>query len=219
MASTPAWRQPLKAWKRRFTEWIAAPTAQSVLHSLIFFDFRPAGPDGEGAALAEELTCHLHASVEAGRSFLGFMANQIIKNVPPVGFLGSFVVDKGGEHKDGLNLKIKGVAPIVDLVRLFSLEKGVRRTSTIERIHALADGRDPHTIVAEFRDELLSSFEFLLHLRLMHQRDQVEAGGRPDNYINPYSLGGLEKRTLKQAFGLTARLQDLVIERYRPFIW
>ena len=46
-------------------------------------------------------------------------------------------MEKSGEHKDELNLKVKGIAPLVDIVRLFALEKGVRETSTLERIEAL----------------------------------------------------------------------------------
>jgi len=46
-----------------------------------------------------------------------------VKNRPPLGFFKTFVVEKSGEHKDKLNLKIKGIAPIIDIVRLFSLEK------------------------------------------------------------------------------------------------
>ena len=72
--------------------------------------------------------------LEGQKIFLGYMANMIIKNTPPVGFFKSFIVEKGGEHKDELNLKIKGIAPFVDMIRLFSLEKGIKETSTLERI-------------------------------------------------------------------------------------
>lgn len=213
MASNPLWNQPLSVWKKYFSSWITEPTPEALLKSLIFFDFRPLyGEPG----LAEELRSHLVHKLEDEKLFLGYLANLIIKNTPPIGFLKTFVVEKSGEHKDELNLKIKGIAPLVDIARLFSLEKGVKETSTIERIEAL---RDKHTIAEEYADELLHAFDFIMLLRVQHQLEQVEAGKTPDNFINPDKLSNLEKKTIKDAFSVIAKIQELIAERYKAFIW
>ncbi|HWR90585.1 MAG TPA: DUF294 nucleotidyltransferase-like domain-containing protein, partial [Dissulfurispiraceae bacterium] len=96
MASNPQWRQPIKAWKKYFTDWIDAPTPDVILKTLIFFDFRPVY--GE-YALAEELRDHITPAMEGQKIFLGNVANVIVKNLPPLGFLKSFVVEKSGDHK------------------------------------------------------------------------------------------------------------------------
>jgi len=212
MASNPLWCQPLKVWKKYFSEWIHTPTADAMLKSLIIFDFRPLYGDFE---LAEQLRNFLFTMLEGERVFHGHMANKIIQNRPPIGFLRSFVVEKSGDHKDKLNLKIKGVAPLVDIVRLFSLERGIKETSTLERINAL---KDKHTIVKEYADELDHAFDFIMLLRIHHQFEQIEAGKEPDNFINPNALSNLEKKTIKDAFHLISRIQDLIIERYRNMI-
>ena len=137
------------------------------------------------------------------------MANITIQNRPPIGFFKSFVVEKSGEHKDELNLKVKGIAPLVDIVRLFALEKGVKETSTLERIEEL---RSRHTIIAEYADELKNAFEFVMLLRIHNQFSQIEAGKVPDNFINPSKLSNLEKRTIREAFTLISRLQDVIVE-------
>jgi CBS domain-containing protein len=144
------------------------------------------------------------------------MANTIIKNTPPVGFFRSFIVEKDGEHKDKMDLKVKGLAPFVDMVRLFALEKGIPETSTLERISAL---RSRHTILNEYADELEYAFEFIMLLRIRHQFEQIEAGTEPDNFIDPKTLSNLEKRTLRESFSLISKLQDILIERYKPLIW
>ncbi|MFO0754773.1 MAG: DUF294 nucleotidyltransferase-like domain-containing protein [Thermodesulfovibrionales bacterium] len=213
MAANPQWCRPLRVWKKYFTTWIANPTSDALLKSLIFFDFRPLYGD---FSLADELRDHLRSSLEGQKVFLGHLANQLVANRPPLGFLKSFVVEKSGEHKDELNLKIKGIAPIVDIVRLFALEKGVRETSTFERIEAL---RDRHTIVKEYADELSYALEFILLLRIHHQFGQWEAGAPIDNFINPHSLSNLERKTMKDAFHLIANVQDLIMERYKALIW
>jgi CBS domain-containing protein len=126
------------------------------------------------------------------------------------------VVEKGGEHKDELNLKVKGLAPLVDILRLFALEKRIRETSTLERIETL---RGMHTIVEEYADDFEHAFEFIMLLRIHHQYQQIRSGQEPDNFINPNRLSNLEKRSIKEAFQIISRVQDQIIERYKSLIW
>jgi len=213
MASNPRWCQPLSVWKRYFSGWINDPVPDAVLKSLIFFDFRAL--HGE-FSLADDLRDALTSMLEGQTLFFGYMANTIINNMPPLNLFKSFVVEKSGEHKNEFDLKVKGIAPLVDVVRLFALERGVRETSTLERIAAL---KERHTIVKEYADDLEHAFEFIMLLRIQHQLEQIEAGKTPDNFINPQKLSNLEKRTIKDEFHLISKMQGLVIERYKPMIW
>jgi CBS domain-containing protein len=212
MASNPKWCQPLKVWKKYFSQWIFTPKGESINLSNIFFDFR--GIYGD-FSLEESLRDYLLNIVKDQRVFLGYLANLAVKNKPPLGFFKTFVVEKSGEHKDKLNLKIKGIAPLVDIIRLFSLEKGVRETSTLERIESL---KIKHGVVKDYADEIVYAFEFLMLLRMKHQYDQVIQGMMPDNFINPEKLSNLEKKLLKDTFQLISKLQDILIERYKLMI-
>jgi len=209
MAKNPEWNQPLKTWKRYFTEWITTSTPNAILLSTIFFDFRAVY--GE-ASLADKLRDHLVQILEKEKFFLGRMGAMIVDNRPPLGFFKTFVVEKSGEHKDQLNLKVSAIALLVDIVRLFTLERGVRETSTLMRINAL---RGRHGIVDEFAHELEQAFEFMMLLRILHQYEQIEMGLEPDNFINPNKLSTLEKQQLKEVFQLITRIQDLIDQRYR----
>ena len=213
MASNPKWCQPLRTWRRYVTDWIATPTPDALMNALTFFDFRPVHGENE---LAEDLRTYLTGILKDQKVFLGHLANMAIKNSPPIGFFKSFVVEKDGAHKNELNLKVKGVAPLVDIIRLFALERGVRETSTLERLDVL---RGSHTIVQEYADEFEHALEFIMLLRIHHQFAQMSAGGAPDNFINPKGLSNLEKRSLKDAFQLITTVQDLIIERYKSLIF
>ncbi len=213
MASNPKWCQPLRVWKKYFSQWIATPTSDAILNSVIFFDFRAVYGDIE---LSEKLQDFLVRMLKDQKIFLGYIANMAVKNRPPIGFFKTFVVEKGGEHKDELNLKVKGIAPLVEIVRLFSLEKGIRETSTLDRINAL---KESHTIVKEYAEELAHSFEVIMILRIRHQYEQIKEGKSPDNFINPNNLSNLEKKTIKEAFHLLSKVQDMIIERYKVMIW
>jgi len=212
MASNPDWCQPLSEWRRYFSTWISEPTPEAVLKSLIFFDFRPLHGD---ESLAWDLREHFGRLIPDYPVFLGFLANMLVRNRPPLGFFGSVAVERSGEHKDGLNLKIKGVAPLVDIARLFALEKGIQQVSTMDRLEALRDGT---SLIAELVDELEYAFEFVTLLRVHHQFRQMEAGQPIDNFINLDGLSSLERQSLKKAFRLILKVQDMVLDRYKSFI-
>ena len=210
MASNPKWCQPLSVWKRHFAGWINNPTPEAVLRSLIFFDFRPLhGDDSLGTELREYLMKH----VKGQNIFLAQMAAATVKNRPPLGFFKTFIVEKGGGHKDELNLKFRGIGPLVDLVRLFSLEAGVSETSTLERIEAM---KGKHPTIDSVADELAQAFEFITLLRIHHQVEQIELGEAPDNFINPSTMSNLEKKILKESFQIISKVQDGVIDLYGP---
>ncbi|HWR71739.1 MAG TPA: DUF294 nucleotidyltransferase-like domain-containing protein [Nitrospirota bacterium] len=210
MASNPKWRLPLSAWKQHFTRWITSPTPEAVLRSLIFFDFRPIIGD---CGLAEELRRHLQAALKDQNLFLAQMASATLKNRPPLGFFKTFIVEKDGEHKDELNLKHRGIGPLVDIVRLLSLEAGVPETSTLERIEAM---KGKHPVIDEVGDELSQAFEFITLLRIHHQVERLDAGAAPDNFVNPSVLSNLEKRTLRESFQVISKVQENLIDIYGP---
>ena len=139
MASNPLWCQPLKVWKRYFSTWVDQPVPDSLLRFLIFFDFRPL--HGK-QVLAEDLKNFIISLLVDQKVFLGHMANMMLQITPPIGFFNTFVVEKSGEHKDKFDLKVKGITPLLNVVRLFSMEKGIRETFTLDRIQALKSKDD-----------------------------------------------------------------------------
>ena len=71
----------------------------------------------------------------------------------------------------------------------------------------------------EYAEELEHAFEFIMLLRIQHQYEQIESGREPNNFINPDNLSNLERKTIKESFNLISKMQDIIIERYKPFIW
>ena len=210
MAGNPYWRQPLRVWKKYFTSWIMTPTPEAILFSAILFDFRPVYGNSR---LAEILRNHLSDMIKKNSIFLKQMADLTSKIRPPLGFFKKFVVEKNGEHKNELNLKFRCIAPLINIVRLFSLEKGVTETSTLERLDTLREKSDE---IAAYGEELEHAFEFVTLLRILHQFDQIQAGIKPDNFINPDELTNLQKKTLKESCQLISRIQDSIAKQYNP---
>jgi CBS domain-containing protein len=209
MANNPRWCQPLSVWENYFFKWVTVPNPEAVLKSLIFFDFRPLHGD---TTLAGDLRHYLVGLLKDQNVFFARMAGVATLNRPPLGFFKTFAVEKDGEHKDALNLKIRGIGPLIDMVRLFALEGGVTETPTLERINAL---RATNPFIIELGEEIEHAFEFINLLRIHHQLDQMDKGLPLDNFINPATLSNLERKSLKESFQLILKIQDGISEFYR----
>jgi CBS domain-containing protein len=211
MASNQKWRQPLRVWKEYFSDWIHTPTSEAILASCILFDFRPLA--GE-LFLAEQLKAHLTQTLKNQDMFLKLMAQLTMQLRPPIGFFKKFIVEKSGDHQNELNLKSTCIAPLVNIIRLFSLEQRIPETSTLERIAALKEQN--HGTVTEFGDELAHTFEFLSLLRIRHQFDQIEHNKEPDNFINPNELTNFEQKVFKESCQLISKIQEMLNKKYNP---
>jgi CBS domain-containing protein len=208
MASTARWRRSLTAWKEAFRQWIRTPTPEAVLLSLIFFDFRPVHGD---PLLAENLRASLIHSLKGGSLFLTHMAAIALQNRSPLGLFGRLNVERTGPHRGTLNIKINGLAPIVDAARMAALESHVYATSTLER---LRDIQGTGSFLAPPAPDIEQAFEFLMGLRLQHQYRQRRDGAEADNHIDPVALSHLEWRMLRETFRLIGSVQYSIREHF-----
>ncbi|HEX9115638.1 MAG TPA: DUF294 nucleotidyltransferase-like domain-containing protein [Anaerolineae bacterium] len=213
MATTPRWCQPLRIWETYFSVWIGEPDRRRVLDALIFFDMRLAGGD---AALFESLAQHFrHLLADASR-FKSILAYLSIMHRPPRGFLRTFIVERSGEHKNELDLKLFGTGPIVNAARLLALDAGVQATNTLDRLAALeALGYRDRALL----HDLAESWDFLMLLRLQRQLAQIEDQAPTGNYINPTMLTNLQRSLLKEAFQASARAQAQIEADFKSGIW
>jgi len=131
MASNPKWRQSLRVWKRYFTTWITVPEQKALMHANIFFDLRCVF--GE-AHLVDELKASIREDARKNEIFLALMAKNAMAFQPPLGFFRQFVLERSGEHKNTLDMKLHGIMPIVEIARIRSLAGGEMRITTRNRL-------------------------------------------------------------------------------------
>ncbi|MBI4963498.1 MAG: cyclic nucleotide-binding/CBS domain-containing protein [Desulfomonile tiedjei] len=209
MASNPKWRKPYSVWKGYFSRWISAPEPKEVLHATIFFDFRT----GYGhRALGERLRDYLASEIPNKGIFLMHLAKDCLAGRPPLSFFRNFIVEKDGEHKNRLDIKTRGLVPIVDFARLLALRHGLRETNTMSRLQLLAE--EDH-IPRELYNDAREAYEFQMQLRLVHQLRMIEEGKAPDNHVDPAELTDLEKQTLKEAFAIINKIQGYIKTEFR----
>lgn len=194
MAKNPKWRMPLKQWKKTVSSWARSPTPKAVMHVSIFFDIRCVYGDN---FLTKELQNHMLRSVQRNTIFLAALAQNVLDSRPPLGIFRRFVVERNGEHRDELNLKKRGILPLVETVRLHSLAKGISAINTFERLDQLKELK--HMSVSDIRN-LEDALLLIMQLRCEHQAEHILAGEDADNYIPPKSLSELARKQLKDAF-------------------
>ncbi len=132
------------------------------------------------------------------------LAAAALAEKPPTGFLRDFVLHSTGERKGVLDIKHGGLLPIESLARWAGLAAGVGAASTPARLRA---AEAAGTLESADAAVLRHALELLSELRMEHQVDQLRAGRRPDNLIDPKSLPPLTRTSLKEAFRAIARVQ------------
>jgi CBS domain-containing protein len=209
MALNPKWRVSLADWKAHFDGWIDDPTPKAVMHSSIFFDLRCVhGSEG----LVLELQEYALKSAKDNRIFRRFMAANAIGHRPPLGFFRRFVQEDDGSQEEGLNLKHRGIVPIVDLVRLRALEGEISAVNSYDRLRAAAAAG---VINAHDAANLEDALNLIGQLRLSHQAQQIATGDSPGNLVPADSLSPLMRRNLKAAFMLVREAQQALQLRYQ----
>ncbi len=206
MASNPEWVQPLSVWKNYFSDWIHHPSPEALMKVSIFFDYRSVAGS---RSLVEELTQHVYEQIGQKRIFLNFLAQNALKNPPPLGFFKDFVVEKSGENRDQFDIKARAMLPLTDLARLLILShQVVGINNTFKRFEKLSE-LEPSN--AELFSQAGKAYEILMRMRALeglHQRNN----GR---YIKPQSLGKIQRQLLKNTFSPISELQEVVNIRFQ----
>lgn len=208
MATNPKWRQPLRVWKQYFRDWIEDPTPQRLLASSIFFDLDSAYGENSYVETLQEL---IAAKAPSNSRFLAAMARNALNRTPPLGFFRDFVMEKDGRHNNSINLKRRGTAPMVDLIRVHALACGSRSQNSFAR---LADIDNTQLLGPGVGERLSYALEFLTISRIRHQVDNLHHDQPPDNNIEPENVSATERHNLKQAFQVLGNAQKFLAFRY-----
>ncbi|MBW2484673.1 MAG: hypothetical protein JRF05_04860, partial [Deltaproteobacteria bacterium] len=190
-------------WQEQFKKW---GTKAGSGRDMGFFDMRAIRGEHDRV---NSLRQYLINRSNQFRGLMEALAADTLQVPPPLGFFKDFVVEKGGEHKNELDLYRKGIKPLVDCARIYGLEKGVMRRSTMGRLHEL---NSRHNF--KVAEDMAQAFGYLNALLIHNQLRQAEDGVVPDSFINPDILTNLERKTLKESFQLTARLYEEIEGNY-----
>lgn len=207
MASNDEWRQPVKIWHSYFSNWISEPEPKSLMLSSIFFDLRPVYGD---TSLFDELQIKMLNKTKKNQLFITHMIGNALSHKPPLGFFRNFLMVQNDKHKNALNIKHRGIVPIVDIARVVALKYGLKETNTVERLNAALECKG---LSREMHGNLIDALEFISSLRIRHQAEQIRKGIDADNFLPVGELSGLEKSHLKDSFEIIKTMQHFFESR------
>ncbi|MGI5307977.1 DUF294 nucleotidyltransferase-like domain-containing protein [Rheinheimera sp. WS51] len=209
MATNKQWRQPLKVWQHYFTDWINTPTAERLLHSSIFFDLDPVAGQ---TRWADQLNQLILKQAKNNQHFLACMTRNALQRTPPLGFFQDFVMENDGRQNNSLNIKRRGTAPMVDLIRVHALAIGSDATNSFERLNDIIAAN----ILPKGRGEdLRDAYEVIAMARIKQQALAMQTGETVDNNIMPEHLSEFERKHLKAAFSVLSNAQKFLKYHFR----
>lgn len=209
MAGNPELCLSRHEWTRRFNSFIDEATPENLLKSSIYFDLRVVWGDSHGCDLVRQ---GLLKQVANNSLFQRMMAENALRQRPPVGRFRDFVVARKGAEKDTLDLKVQGLTPFVDGARLLALAHGVETCNTLERLRELiAKGVIEPLDGAAYEE----AYHFIQQTRMQQHQRQAKQDRPYSNRIDPDSLNQLDRRILREAFRQAQRLQSSLALRYQ----
>jgi CBS domain-containing protein len=208
MATNPEWRKTQSQWEDCFSDWIDDPNPQALLNASIFFDI--IGVYGR-VKWAEQLYAFMLRRAKKNNRFLACLARNALNRTPPLGFFKSFVMEKDGGHKNSINLKRRGTAPLADLIRVHALAIGSQAQNSFERLEDIIEAG---ILPKSKGEDLQHAMELISLVRLRHQALDVESNIEPDNKVEPKNMSDFERRNLKDAFLVLSNAQNFLKYRY-----
>ena len=189
-----SWNGSLREWKRRFEEWIDAPSPEALLRGAIFFDYRRVAGALDLSMLEESLAAAPEKPV-----FVRFLARAALDFKPPPLLL---LTLRGQSNVDP---KLHGIAPVVLLARAYGLEQGGAQRNTLARLEvAVRAGRLPEDVFAEVAE----AYRFLVGLRLRLQLERLGRGEPPSSAVALGALSAVERGHVKEAFRAVMAFQE-----------
>lgn len=193
------------AWRAAIADWAARPEQEKALIAVsVMLDGRVVWGADAGRSLLATLAGETLGGEPQRRGLVGLLARLALTHRPPTGFLRGLVVEHSGEHRGTLDLKRGGVLPIADLARWAGLAAGSTATGTPAR---LRDAAAAGTLSEREARTLEEAWDLVVFLRLDHQVEQLRAGRRPDDHLDPQALNPLMRRYLRETFRAVASIQ------------
>ncbi|WP_249679742.1 putative nucleotidyltransferase substrate binding domain-containing protein [Pseudomonas abieticivorans] len=210
MAGNPELCLSRAEWARRFSAFIREATPENLLASSIYFDLRVVWGDEQGC---EQLRRSILEQVADNRLFQRMLAENALRQRPPVGRFREFVLTrKGGDKAATLDLKVQGLTPFVDGARLLALANGIDANNTLQRLRQL--------VAKEVIDKLdgaayEEAYHFIQQTRMQQHQVQIRENRPYSNRVDPDSLNHLDRRILRESLRQAQRLQSSLSFRYQ----
>lgn len=206
MASNMSWCKSLSDWIKQYNSWMKTPGEQSNEISSIFFDYEIVFGENK---IEDSLTETIFNNVKNNNLFFDYLGNDTLRKNPPLNFFKKFNLEEEGENKGKFDIKNKGIMPLVDAARLFTLSmqiKGVNNTYLRFKQLSITDPK-----YSEIYLSCAEAFLVLSKIRTLEGLKNDSTG----QFISIEELSKTEKEKLKNALAPMRDLEELIKDRFQ----
>lgn len=217
MVNNPQWVKTTSEWQQAIHQAAARGQADDLLWLAILCDMQAIA--GE-PTLLEPVQQTLHEQFRTYPLLPAGLCRTALLFEPPLNLFGQLRT-----REDGLDLKRRGLFPLMHGVRVLAAEASLESHNTLERLQALTN---LGVLSAAFADDLAAAFRLLLRLRLHAQLQhapsplaQQNKEPPPTNVaissstsLHPTQLRHRERDLLRHAFQVVHLFQQWLARRY-----
>ena len=208
MPSNEKWRGSLMDLRDRLVQGITFERGLfESLDIIILTDARPIYGDKE---LLNNLLREFFKMLTDNKSVMKDLYQSAVLMPTALSFFGNFKTEKAGEHKDMINIKLLGWAPLILAVRMVAITNEVFETNTLRRIRIL---RNNNVIKKEMETDLMDAYLIFVKFRLHNQIGNKEVSQGDMNYLNPANLSEDDQVKLRKAMRTVESFQKYIQER------
>lgn len=206
MASNMSWCKSLSDWIKQYNSWMKTPGEQSNEISSIFFDYEIVFGENK---IEDSLTETIFNNVKNNNLFFDYLGNDALRKNPPLNFFKKFNLEEEGENKGKFDIKNKGIMPLVDAARLFTLSmqiKGVNNTYLRFKQLSITDPK-----YSEIYLSCAEAFLVLSKIRTLEGLKNDSTG----QFVSIEELSKTDKEKLKNALAPMRDLEELIKDRFQ----
>ncbi len=201
MALNPRWCHTSGEWLAELRALDENGDDDRLLRATVLYDLRYVAGD---KSVCETLRAAALDGAAQSRFLHRELARQVVGAIPPLNFVGRFVMEKLGVGAEGLDLKARGMAPLRDAARLLCLKHRLTQ-------HHSTGGRwdEIRRSVPAFKELATSArdaYDFLLRLRTLNGLQHGDSG----RFINSSQLTQLERAQLSSIFDVVRLVQHAI---------
>ncbi len=136
LAGESRWRKSQTEWRQQLTTWMDDPTFEFVRNLLVFVDARCIAGDRQ---LLIDLRKQIFDRARTDSQLVRAMLRNTMHRKVLIGIFGQIITEPFGEAQGGIDVKYGAYVPFVNAVRMLAIYHGIPSSSTIRRLHLLAE--------------------------------------------------------------------------------
>ena len=206
MALNPNWCCSDQEWQQEILSVNAYTESTKLLRAVIIYDMRHVSGN---KLLTASIRSTIFKHVAANSGILQNLASLAVELLPPLNFLGKFIVEKKGRNSGEFDIKNRAMAPLRQAAQAFAFKHQLSlRYSTVGRWIEISRHVESLREIALLAQE---AYDFLLRLRTMNGLKRGDSG----RFVDPEKLTKMEKAQLVNVFDVVRMVQDALSREFR----